>query len=146
MKLLEQEPVTPKESEKRSINLLVEAFRKENPDKPILRGPSGFEIELPDSVFQALVQVVNLMMRGQAVSIIPATKEVTTQEAADFLNVSRPYLVKLLEQCEIPYTLVGTHRRIRFSDLLLYKKDRDAKRMEGLSKIAAISEEEGMYD
>lgn len=145
MKLLE-ESVAPKESERRSINLLVEAFKKENPNKPILRGPNGFEIELPDSVFKALIQVVNLMMRGQAVSIIPVTKEVTTQEAADFLNVSRPYLVKLLEQHEIPYTLVGTHRRIRFSDLLAYKQSRDAKRMEGLAEIARISEDEGMYE
>ena len=68
-------------------------------------------------------------------SIVPIHEELTTQEAADILNVSRQYLVELLDTQTIPHNKVGTHRRIRFGDLMNYKNDRDAKRQEGLSRM-----------
>jgi excisionase family DNA binding protein len=86
------------------------------------------------------------MLQGRSVNIIPVNKEVTTQEAADFLNISRPYLVKLLEQGEIPFIKVGTHRRIRFSDVLKYKQRRDETRRRGLAEITHIAEDVGVYD
>jgi excisionase family DNA binding protein len=113
---------------------------------PKLVAPNGETIELPQSVFTVLRQVIYHMMRGNAVFIIPEHQELTTQEAADFLNVSRPYLIKLLNEDKIPYTTVGTHRRIRLSDLLSYKKLRDAERERGLNEIARISQEFGVYD
>ena len=148
MPTLQHDPVAPQESEKPTITILDRVFRRVHEGKgtPKLVGPDGFEIELPNSVFEALCQVIYHMMRGQAISVIPVNKEVTTQEAADFLNVSRPYLIKLVERGDIPFTLVGSHRRIRFSDLIAYKKKRDAKRVKGLAEIAHISEDEGMYD
>lgn len=149
MKLLELEPVAPQENEKSTLKILGGVFFRRSYEKktaPKLVGPDGYEIELPDSVFQALCQVVYHMMKGRAVSIIPINKEVTTQEAADFLNVSRPYLVKQLEQGEIPFIKVGTHRRIRFSDLVAYKKQRDAERKRGLAELTHISEDEELYD
>ncbi len=82
----------------------------------------------------------------RAIFIVPGNKELTTQEAADILNVSRPYLVKLLERGEIPFIKLGTHRRIRFSDLMRYKKRRDAERERALGEIARMSQELGMYD
>lgn len=112
---------------------------------PKLVGP-GFAIELPESVFKALCQIVYYMLQGHAVSIIPINKEITTQEAADFLNISRPYLVKLLEQGEIPFIKVGTHRRIRFSDVMKYKERRDETRKQGLAEITHIAEDAGEYD
>lgn len=145
MNIMEHEPVAPQENEQRSLHILDDAFHKSKKSALKLSGP-GFEIELPQSVFQALCQVIYHMLRGNAVSIIPMNKEITTQDAADFLNVSRPYLVKLLEAGEIPFVKVGTHRRIKFSDVLVYKKRRDAIRKQALTTMAHISEDAGLYD
>jgi excisionase family DNA binding protein len=70
----------------------------------------------------------------------------TTQQAADFLNVSRPYLIKLLEQGEIPHIKVGTHRRVPFQDLMKYKEQRDSKRRQALQELIEMSEEAGLYE
>lgn len=87
---------------------------------PKLVGPQGEEIILPQSVFRVLQRIVFHMMLGRAITIVPINKELSTQEAADMLNVSRPYLIKLLEEGHIPFNKVGTHRRIRFSDLYVW--------------------------
>jgi excisionase family DNA binding protein len=76
---------------------------------------------------------------------MPDQKDLTTQEAADILNVSHQYLVELLEAQAIPSSKVGTHRRIRFGDLVNYKNDRDAKRREGLSQMTKKSQKLGLY-
>jgi excisionase family DNA binding protein len=78
-------------------------------------------------------------------SIIPVHEELTTQEAADILNVSRQYLVELLDTQTIPHTIVGTHRRIRCGDLMNYKNDRDAQRKKGLSRMTKKSQQLGLY-
>jgi excisionase family DNA binding protein len=90
-------------------------------------------------------QMVHELLQGNSVTIVPIHKELTTQEAADILNVSRQYLVELLEAQVIPYTKVGTHRRIRFGDLMNYKADRDIKRREGLSRMTQKSQKLGLY-
>ena len=109
-------------------------------------GSYGEEIELPGSVFQVLQQIVHHMKHGRAIFIVPDNEELTTQEAADILNVSRPFLVKLLEENKIPFVKVGSHRRIRGSDLMIYKKRRDAERLRALNEIAQMSQDLGMYD
>jgi len=86
------------------------------------------------------------MMHGRTIGIVPINKEISTQDAADILNVSRPFLVGLLDAGTIPFIKVGTHRRIRFTDLMEYKKRRDEERRQGLAKIAHISEDAGAYD
>lgn len=78
-------------------------------------------------------------------SLVPLEQELTTQEAADLLNVSRPFLIKLLEQGEIPYIKVGSHRRIRFEDLIAYKQQRDLKRRQSLKELIHFSQDEGFY-
>jgi excisionase family DNA binding protein len=143
------DPVTPQESEKPKLRMLDGVFHRvvqEKREVPKLVGPGGFEIELPESVFRALCQVIYHMLQGRTVSIIPVNKEVTTQEAADFLNVSRPFLVQLLERGIIPFVKVGSHRRIRFSDVLEYKKQQDEIRRHGLAEITHLAEDEGLYD
>ena len=87
-----------------------------------LVGANGERINIPEPIYQVLLQVVQAMASGKAISIIPQQQELTTQQAAEFLSVSRPYLIKLLEQGEIPHIKVGSHRRVRFDDLMNYKQ------------------------
>lgn len=145
MSVLEHTPITANESERPALNQIEEAL-KNGHRLPRLIGPYGEEIELPQSVFQVLQHIVYHMMRGRAIFIVPENKELTTQEAADLLNVSRPHLIKLLEQEKIPFVYVGTHRRIRFSDLMQYKARRDAEREQALNEMAQMSQELGLYD
>ena len=73
-------------------------------------------------------------------------RQLTTQQAADILNVSRPFLVKLLDEEAIPYIKVGSHRRIRFKDLIIYKEHRDSKRRKLLDQLIEMTEEAGLYE
>ena len=145
MAVLEDEPIMASESEEPALYKIKGVLDNGN-NAPKLVGPDGEIIELPKSVYQVLQQIVDHMMHGRAIFIVPGNKELTTQEAADILNVSRPYLIKLLERGDIPFLKLGTHRRIRFNDLMKYKKRRDAERERALDEIAQISQEFGMYD
>lgn len=90
----------------------------------------GKTLILPQAAARLLSLLLTEMGRGNAVTLIPIHAELTTQEAADFLNVSRPYLIRLLETKEIPFHKIGTHRRVKFSDLRSYQdkilQDRNA--------------------
>ncbi|MEH2434465.1 MAG: helix-turn-helix domain-containing protein [Nostoc sp.] len=111
-----------------------------------LVGANGERINIPEPIYQVLLQVVQAMASGKAISIIPQQQELTTQQAAEFLSVSRPYLIKLLEQGEIPHIKVGSHRRVRFDDLMNYKQQRDVKRDQLLTELTQISQEAGFYE
>jgi excisionase family DNA binding protein len=111
-----------------------------------LVGADGETIEIPASAFHALRLVVAAMARGQTVTLVPHGRELTTQEAADILHVSRPHLVKLLDESVIPHYKVGTHRRVRIDDVLAYRERRAATRREQLDELTRLSEElEGGY-
>jgi excisionase family DNA binding protein len=105
-----------------------------------LVGPDGERIELPPSAVEALKVVVDALTRGQSVTLVSQDKELTSQAAADMLHVSRPHLIKLLDQGEIPFHRVGTHRRIRLEDVLAYRDRRRAERKAGLDELARLSE------
>lgn len=94
-------------------------------------------ITVPASAVKLFVQILAEMAKGNAVTLIPIHAELTTQEAADLLNVSRPYLVNLIENGEIPFHKVGTHRRIAITDLLAYKAKTHTARMEDLDELVA---------
>ncbi|MEH2320303.1 helix-turn-helix domain-containing protein [Nostoc sp.] len=111
-----------------------------------LVGANGEKINIPEPIYQVLLQVVHAMASGKAISIIPQQQELTTQQAAEYLNVSRPYLIKLLEQGEIPHIKVGSHRRVRFDDLMNYKQQRDVKRDQLLTELTQMSQEAGFYE
>ena len=78
--------------------------------------------------------------------MVPVHQELTTQQAADLLNISRQYLVRLLEEGKIPYTRTGKHRRLRIDDVVAYKQARDRERSESLDELARLSDELGGYD
>jgi excisionase family DNA binding protein len=101
-----------------------------------LKGPSGADIVLLPGVTNLLLEVLRHIGNGDAVTIVPVTQMLTTQQAADILNVSRPFLISLLEKGEIRFELVGRHRRIRADDLFAYKRSRDDRRSKALSDLA----------
>ena len=98
-------------------------------------------IKVPSSAFRFLNTIVQLMAEGKAITIIPSDTEVSTQQAAELLNVSRPHVVKLLEKGEIPYHKVGTHRRIRLKDLEQYREKITKERRKHLSDLAKQAQE-----
>jgi excisionase family DNA binding protein len=110
-----------------------------------LVGPGGESIRVPESVFFVLERVVEVLARGDAITVVPVGKELTTQQAADLLNISRQYLVRLLNEKRIPHTKVGKHRRLRIEDVLAFKEQRDAERRAALDELTQISEEVGGY-
>jgi excisionase family DNA binding protein len=116
--------------------------------RPVARlvSPDGVEVEIPASAFAALQAIVRDMAQGLTITLIPHDRELTTKEAADILNVSRPFLVKVLDRGDLPYHRVGTHRRLRVEDVLAYRELRAKRRREKLRELTELSEQlEGGY-
>ena len=102
-------------------------------------------IELPTSAMQMLADILRELAAGNAVQVVPVHAELTTQEAANILNVSRPHLVKLLEAGRIPFHKIGRHRRILFSDLLAYKEKREHESLDIMQALTDEAQDLGMY-
>lgn len=101
-------------------------------------------MQLPAPAVKMLVRILEEMARGNAVTLIPVHAELTTQEAAEMLNISRPSLIQLLDEGKIEYRKVGTHRRVRFDALMAYKRHADAERRAALTELAAYDQEIGI--
>lgn len=117
--------------------------RKPEADRAHVR-LDGADLVLPRHALALLRDVLTEMADGNAVTIVPTHAELTTQQAADILNVSRPHLVKLLEEGKIPFSRTGSHRRIRFQDLMTYKNVRDHRSQEVLEELTKQAQELGM--
>jgi excisionase family DNA binding protein len=101
-------------------------------------------LRLPPQVLQMIADLLGALVEGKAVSIVPKEMELTTNEAAHFLNVSRPYLIGLLEAGKIRFHKVGSHRRIRYEDASRYKEEQRKKSNEALQALADQAQELGL--
>lgn len=111
-----------------------------------LTGPDGAQHRIPETVIYSLARISEVLARGDAITIVPVGAVMTTQQAADLLNISRQYLVRLLDANEIPFRRTGKHRRLKIEDVLAYKDKRDRERDAKLDELAALTEELGAYD
>jgi excisionase family DNA binding protein len=111
----------------------------------VKNGTGSEELVLPAPAARLLIDLLTELGRGNAVALDTVQPELTTQQAADLLNVSRPYLVKLLDDGVIPSRKIGTHRRVLREDLLAFKRDNDLKRQQALDELSALDQELGLY-
>jgi excisionase family DNA binding protein len=141
-KMLEETVLPPKDAEALAA---TEAFLDAN---LLLRlvAEDGSEVVLPEELRSLLSSVVTSMRRGQAITLAPHAMRLTTQQAADLLGVSRPTLIKLLEDGKIPYETPNRHRRIRLVDLLTFQATRQAERRQTLGDLTRDAQELGIYD
>lgn len=123
---------------------VLEPLRRGEPARLI--GPHGDAVELPDEIHELLVSIVENLKAGNGVTIIPMHAELTTVEAAELLNVSRPYLIKQLEAGALSFHMVGTHRRLRLADVLAYRDRMDEAAEGALAAMTAEAEELGLYE
>ena len=133
------------QDDRQQIEQLHDLLRRQGHAR--LVGPGGEpSVELPESVYALLMQILDAARQGHAISLMPITRDLTTQEAADLLGVSRPHFVKLLQSGELLFHLVGTHRRVYLKDLLAYKQLRDLNRAKALDQMAEEADAARLYD
>jgi excisionase family DNA binding protein len=142
-------PTLPTESDaslaKKTSRLLAPRVRSSAPlSFRVLDMAKGETLRIPAAAAKMLVRILEEMARGNAVTLIPVHAELTTQEAADLLTISRPSLIQLLDEGKIEYRKVGTHRRVRFESLMNYKRKADAARRAALAELAAYDQEIGI--
>lgn len=101
----------------------------------------GEVLDVPPALLAVLVTVAEELGRGNGVSVLPLHRQLTTSEAAQLLNVSRPHLITLLERGELPFEKAGTHRRVRLADVLAYRQAQDRRRREALTDMVRQGEE-----
>jgi excisionase family DNA binding protein len=124
-----------------------EAGRRRPEPRYFLAGSApGDRVELPAEVYRVLRQVVEALRQGLAVTVVPQAQMLTTQQAADLLGVSRPTVIKLLDEAKIPFERVGTHRRILLRDLLAYREQRRAEQYAALEATAVSIDDEHDLD
>ena len=143
MPVVASKTVSLPDSEQRQVQAVERLLHR---GVPILINASGERIELPKTVFEVLRTAVKLMSHGQAVTLVPEKKAVTTQRAADILGMSRPFFVKLLDSGAMPYHRVGNQRRVYLRDVLEYGRKRDHERLASLNRLARDAYNAGLYE
>lgn len=111
-----------------------------------IAGPDGRTLEMPEAAANALSEVLEATAAGDDAIVVRTPDEVSTEQAAAVLNVSRPTVVRLIDSGQLPAHLVGTHRRVRLRDVLVYREAATRRRREALDRMAADAEELGLYE
>jgi excisionase family DNA binding protein len=140
---LKRRPPTKIESEKASQAASAFARALAHNALPLRINEKGQDVrlDLPPSLGLLLLDLLTHVARGEMVTFVPYGAELTTQQAADVLNVSRPFLIKLLKQEQIPFHKVGSHRRLSTTDIMRYKEQRDKGRSQGLDELQRLGQE-----
>jgi len=139
------EPVTPTADDARLAKASSRRLAPFLDQNLLVRIPGTNEtVELPATAVRLLVDLLSAMAEGNAVTLIPIHAELTTQQAADLLGVSRPFLVKQLDDGRIPFRKVGTHRRVQFRDLMTYKRRMHSARLDTLDELTAQAQKNDM--
>lgn len=143
------ETTLPEETESAQILSLVKALEARGEAveaQPVIVTGDGTRHEIPDGLADILVNVATTLASGQGVTVVPRHSLLTTQEAADMLNISRPTLIKILDDGAIPFEYRGSHRRIRLQNVINYQESLRTRRAEALDRMQAQSQADGLYD
>ena len=131
-----------------ALRLLSPMAAASRPVQKVRVRPEGARTEqsvtVPREAFALFLEILGQMANGNAVTIVPVHAELTTQQAADFLNVSRPHLVQLLESRQLPFRKVGKHRRVRFEDLAAYRRKDEEERRKVMQELADQAQRHGL--
>jgi excisionase family DNA binding protein len=139
--------IRPGSVEARELALIERVLARTVGDQrpAVVLDAEGSPVEVPGELIKVLRAIVQHLKAGHGVSVAPLHAELTTVEAAELLNVSRPHLIKLLENGALPYRKVGTHRRVRLVDVLAYRDRQDAEARQALDELTRQAEELGLY-
>ncbi len=137
--------IRPDTVDQQELSLISAALARSG-DRRLLVDADGEPVAVPGELVAVLRAVVEQLRAGNGVSVASLHAELTTVEAAELLGVSRPHLVKLLEQGVMPHRMVGSHRRVRLVDVLAYRDRQDEKSRRALDELNAQAEELGLYD
>lgn len=130
-----------------SYDVLASALEQLNSQQPKIEiEETRQKIKIPLRALKLLSEILKAMGQGKLISIVPVATEVTTQAAAEILGCSRPHLVKLLENGKIQFTKVGKHRRIKYDDIMRYRKQMKEQQKQNIIDIMNLDEETGLYD
>jgi excisionase family DNA binding protein len=139
---LDREPIAARNADREALRE-IEALAQSGHGLRLSSGDVSFE--LPDALRHVLEQAAHELVRGNRVSLLPLGRHLTTRLAAELLNVSRPYLIRLLERGDLPFEKVGTHRRIAIEDLLRYRAARSEARRAALRALSEEADELEIY-
>jgi excisionase family DNA binding protein len=143
------EPTIPSDQDAARAQEVRRALEKYSADRKALRvqiaaGRRAETLDLPPVVTRLLMSILKETAAGRAVTLVPLAPEITTQQAAELLNVSRPYVVSLIDKGTLPARMVGNHRRLPLQDVLAYKADSRAKRRQTLRELVTLDQELGL--
>lgn len=144
--VLSEEERSALQKQLRRILSKMEEKGQVGPVRLRVEGEDGASISLPDAAARPLLDLLSDLAEGRAVSVSDADEELTTREAAELLNVSRPHLTQLLKEGEIPSHKVGSHYRVYRRDVLAYKARRQEQAEEAMQELTRFSQELGLYD
>src|SRR5437016_3865380 len=143
MTLVPHQSIAIRETEQSAVEKIEHLLKR---GIPSLVTKTGEKVKLPATIYEALKRVVALMSDGKAVTLIPDNQVVTTQRAADFLGVSRPFFIKLLETGAMAHHRVGNQRRVYLRDVLQYAHKREQDRQAALNRLSRHAFETGLYE